>query len=42
MSGDNDGGYRVCEGLSGKVWSIGIAERRINGKVRTKNNGFYQ
>ena len=39
-SRDGDGGYRVREGLSRRVRSIGIAERRISGKVRAKEIGF--
>ena len=37
---DDDGGYRVREGLSMRIRGIGIAERRISGKVRTKEIGF--
>ena len=39
-SRDDDGGYRVREGLSRRIRSIGIPERRISGKVRTKEIGF--
>ena len=39
-SRDDDGGYRVREGLSRRIRSIGITERRISGKVRTKEIGF--
>ena len=41
MSRDDDGGYRVREGLSRRVRNIGITERRISGKVRTKESGFF-
>ena len=37
---DDVGGYRVREGLSKRIRSIRIAERRIRGKVRTKEIGF--
>ena len=40
MSRDDDGGYRVREGMRRRIRSTGIAERRISGKVRTKENGF--
>ena len=36
MSRDDDGGYGVREGLSRMIRSIGITERRISGKIRTK------
>ena len=36
MSRDDDRGYGVREGLSRRIRSIGIAERRTSGKVRTK------
>ena len=40
MSRDDDGGYRVREGLSRRIRSTGIAERRISRKVRTKEIDF--
>ena len=40
MSRDNDGGYRVREGLNRRISSFGITERRISEKVRAKEIGF--
>ena len=37
MNRNNDGGLRVSKGYSGRVRGIGIAERRISRKVRTKS-----
>ena len=39
-SRDDDRGYRVRVGLSRRIRSIRIAERRISGKVRPKEISF--
>ena len=41
MSTDNDGGHIVVsDGQSGRARSIGITEKGISRKIRTKENGF--